>query len=507
MRPWRPFSLQQLRLLSQRRHGTHLVRLPTGSLETLRPSPFQPRLGPDSHGKPPPYAINEILELQIIKANIFGYGVGFGQEGWPIFVPNALEDELVSIRIKRLGATFLLAELIDIKSSPNPKRIQPKCKLYQKCGGCTMQHLEYKDQLDRKRQYWMDSWARFTRLHQHITTEQRLSFPLIVPSSETFHYRPKIKANPVRSRDNRSTIKGLGFQARDLFNVINIPQCQIATEKVNRLYQKQRERLIGSDSPERVPVLHESLLLTGNQDTCLETLSVGKESQLTHLQHSSYMAPSMQIKLIEYIKNQLKSSNRESTLVDPLAKSGRFSFPLRRLFKTVSVNLPKENFEIIKSNSNGTKDFSHVVFRQEHPCAFIAQEISDPDHTVALLSPSNMGIPKNVFDSLRDTHPKTLIYIGKGIEAMAKDLQGLIQPEESESTRLSRNGYFHYGGAYYRRVTSPDAGGLKYQVHAASEREVSSLRKRGVYKIKSLRGFDTSPQRAEFIVIAVLERL
>ncbi|MEP3302145.1 MAG: RNA methyltransferase, partial [Roseibium sp.] len=73
-------------------------------------------------------------------------GVGIAHsEGGQVYVPGALPGEEVTADVSNGRA----ANVTYIKTSPD--RIEPICKHYESCGGCSMQHLAEESYLDWKR--------------------------------------------------------------------------------------------------------------------------------------------------------------------------------------------------------------------------------------------------------------------------------------------------------------------------------------------------------------------
>ncbi len=108
---------------------------------------------------------------------------GIGRpEGLPaVFVRGALPGEQVTIENLTKRKNFIEADLVSIEK-PSPDRVEPFCKYYGICGGCSLQHLSYSMQLHWKR-LWVEKAMR------------SLSIPeidSIVPSPLTEGYRNKV---------------------------------------------------------------------------------------------------------------------------------------------------------------------------------------------------------------------------------------------------------------------------------------------------------------------------
>lgn len=89
------------------------------------------------------------VQLYIKKLGINGEGIGYYKR-LIIFVPKALPGERIVAKITQANPKFAQAELVRIDHK-SKDRIQPPCHFYNHCGGCQLQHLNYKKQLDFKR--------------------------------------------------------------------------------------------------------------------------------------------------------------------------------------------------------------------------------------------------------------------------------------------------------------------------------------------------------------------
>jgi 23S rRNA (uracil1939-C5)-methyltransferase len=71
-----------------------------------------------------------------------------------VFVRGALPGELVLCRPTAEKASYLEAELVEVRRA-SPHRAGPVCPHYAWCGGCSLQHLDYPRQL-----HWKREWVR-----------------------------------------------------------------------------------------------------------------------------------------------------------------------------------------------------------------------------------------------------------------------------------------------------------------------------------------------------------
>ena len=97
-------------------------------------------------------------EIEIRTLGTSGEGVG-RYEDFTVFVPGALPGESVQAAIDEVKKTYAKAHLIKVLRASRD-RVVPACPIYEQCGGCQLQHLDYMAQLKAKRQQVIDAVTR-----------------------------------------------------------------------------------------------------------------------------------------------------------------------------------------------------------------------------------------------------------------------------------------------------------------------------------------------------------
>ncbi len=133
---------------------------------------------------------NDAIELTIDDLTVEGAGVG-RHEGMAVFVPRALPGEAVTAHIVKTAKNYAAAKLSALHRS-SPERVAPVCPAFERCGGCTLQHLSYAGQLEYKRRYVRECFRRIGGID--------IELPEIVPSDAVQAYRNKA-AFPVQHTD------------------------------------------------------------------------------------------------------------------------------------------------------------------------------------------------------------------------------------------------------------------------------------------------------------------
>ncbi len=105
--------------------------------------------------------------------------------GLVVFVRGGVPGDDVRVRVTKTKKQFVEADIVEILS-PSLMRVQPRCKVFGTCGGCTWQDLSYEAQLEFKRSNVVDALERigkFSRPDVRPTLE----------AVENFFYRNKME--------------------------------------------------------------------------------------------------------------------------------------------------------------------------------------------------------------------------------------------------------------------------------------------------------------------------
>jgi 23S rRNA (uracil1939-C5)-methyltransferase len=100
--------------------------------------------------------------LDIIGMTHEGEGVG-RVEGFTLFVQGALPGEKVRAKVLKTKKQYGYAKLLNLVEASSA-RIAAPCEIYDQCGGCQLQHMDYTAQLAWKRQLVVDNLERIGKL-------------------------------------------------------------------------------------------------------------------------------------------------------------------------------------------------------------------------------------------------------------------------------------------------------------------------------------------------------
>ncbi len=163
-------------------------------------------------------------ENYTVNIDALGYeGEGIGKiDDFTIFVKDAIEGEQVQIKILKVNKNFAFGKIIKIiKESEN--RVNPICPIYNKCGGCQLQHLKYEAQLDFKKKRAEDCIERIGKLKIARDEHSGIDIHETIGMETPYRYRNKTQL-PIGSKNGEVMI---GFYSPRSHDIIPMQQCYI----------------------------------------------------------------------------------------------------------------------------------------------------------------------------------------------------------------------------------------------------------------------------------------
>jgi len=176
-------------------------------------------------------------------------------EGKTVFVYGALAGEEVLIEIVKRKPSFDKAKLVEIIQA-SPKRVTPECPNYGVCGGCSMQHVSFDEQIRIKQQVLTDNLQHLG----NVVAEEIMSPLAGVPWG--YRHRARLSARYVAKKGGAL----VGFREKGAPYVLDMHQCLILPPHVSALITPLRELVSGLSIRDRVPQIE---VAVGTQVTIL----------------------------------------------------------------------------------------------------------------------------------------------------------------------------------------------------------------------------------------------
>ncbi len=186
---------------------------------------------------------NEEYDIHITGMGYEGEGVGKIND-FTVFVPGALLNEKVKVKIIKVNKNFAFGKLIDIIQE-SEHRTEPVCNIYKRCGGCQLQHYSYEAQLNFKKQRVKDCIERIGKLK--VRDEENDSNSDLQNEGTVLHntigmenpyrYRNKVQL-PVGEKNGEINI---GFYAQRSHEIIHMDACNIQHEAADKVVKLTKQ--------------------------------------------------------------------------------------------------------------------------------------------------------------------------------------------------------------------------------------------------------------------------
>lgn len=174
--------------------------------------------------------LGEEIELEIEKLVYGGLGLAH-YAGKSILVKYVIPNEKIKARYLGKKKGIHWAELIEIIDK-DINRIEAKCPLFGKCGGCYYQHISYAEQL-----YYKE------HILQELFPNHSLE-PTIYNSNIQYSYRNKCEFTFADSRTSDYPYINLGMhEPGKYFEVLDIQYCHILPDLLNKILFTIREKV------------------------------------------------------------------------------------------------------------------------------------------------------------------------------------------------------------------------------------------------------------------------
>ncbi|MEK5379201.1 23S rRNA (uracil(1939)-C(5))-methyltransferase RlmD [Niallia sp. FSL W8-0635] len=177
--------------------------------------------------------VGQTFPLTIKRLGINGEGVGYFKRQ-VVFVPGALPGEEVVVEATKVQPKFSEGKVKKIRKS-SPFRVQAPCPFYEQCGGCQLQHLDYNQQLQEKRDIVIQSLERHTKLKI-----DKLDIRSTIGMEDPWNYRNKSQFQ-VGQQKNGAIIAGL--YGLDSHRLIPIQNCMVQHPLTNKVSEEVRKIL------------------------------------------------------------------------------------------------------------------------------------------------------------------------------------------------------------------------------------------------------------------------
>lgn len=421
---------------------------------------------------------NDQVEIKIEDIGSEGGGIG-RYEGYTLFVKDTVMGDVALVQVMKTGKTYGYARLVKLLT-PSPYRVEPRCPVAARCGGCQLMHVDYAKQLEYKENKVRNCLTR-------IGGFTEIPMEPVCGMEEPYYYRNKSQYPVGRNKDGSIAI---GFYAGRTHTIIDTANCFIGA-KVNEeiiavvrafiekhqlqpYEEEQHKGLIrhiltrvgyrtgeimvclvinGRELPYSEELIESLKKLTGMKSICL---NVNKEKtnvilgnqiiplwgepyitdyigevkyQISPL--SFYQVNPVQTKKLYDIALEYADLHGEETVWDIYCGIGTISLFLAQQAKKVyGVEVVPQAIEDAKKNAaiNGITNTEFFVGAAEEvlPAKYKEEQIYAD---VIVVDPPRKGCDQALLDTILAMAPQRIVYVSCDPATLARDLKYLCEKD------------------------------------------------------------------------------
>ncbi len=421
---------------------------------------------------------NDQVEIKIEDIGSDGEGIG-RYEGYTLFVKDTVMGDVALVQVMKTGKTYGYARLVKLLE-PSAHRVEPRCPVAARCGGCQLMHVDYSKQLEYKEDKVRNCLAR-------IGGFSEIPMEPICGMEEPFYYRNKSQYPVGRNKDGSIAI---GFYAGRTHAIIDTPHCYIGA-KVNEEiisvvrsfiernnlepYDEEKHKglirhiltrvgyrtgeimvclvINGKDLPKQEELVQSLIKISGMKSICL---NVNKEKtnvilgdriiplwgepyitdyigdikyQISPL--SFYQVNPIQTKKLYDIALEYADLHGEETVWDIYCGIGTISlFLAQKARKVYGVEIVPEAIRDAKKNAlinNITNTEFYVGAAEEVLPTKYKEEKIYAD--VIVVDPPRKGCDQSLLDTILAMAPQRIVYVSCDPATLARDLKYLCEKD------------------------------------------------------------------------------
>ncbi|MDY0406641.1 23S rRNA (uracil(1939)-C(5))-methyltransferase RlmD [Virgibacillus sp. 179-BFC.A HS] len=419
-----------------------------------------------------PVKKNDVISVHIEDLSHEGNGVG-KVEGYPLFIPHALPGEQTTIKVVKANKNFGFGKLLEVKKK-SPDRVEPPCDVFYKCGGCQIQHMSYRMQLEMKQNQVKNVMRKIAHMPDvpvHPT----------IGMADPWRYRNKVSI-PVSGKPG-DLITGF-YQMRSHHIIEDMETCVVQDEVNDRMVEAVRRiasklGIAPYDEKTDRGVLRHIMVRTGRASNETMIVIITRTKKLPHQQELVHelVETYPQIKSIMHNINDRRTNvimgkqtkllwgepfiydtigdikfaisaksfyqvnppqtkklyekaleyaglEENDTVIDAYCGIGTISlFLAQKAKKVYGVEIVPEAIEDAKNNAllNGMENVEFVVGQAEKVMPAWKEKGLNPD--VIVVDPPRKGCEADFLQAMIEMEPKRIVYVSCNPSTLARDLK------------------------------------------------------------------------------------
>ena len=360
--------------------------------------------------------INDTYEVIINDEDDIGNGIT-RIDNFVVFVPYALKDEKISIRITKVNKRFATGKIEKIITKSD-RRECVKCKCFNECGGCSFLHLSFFEEKKKKINFINKL---FNTNIKEILTKNEYNYR----NKATFH----VKEGKV------------GYYSESTNDLVEIDNCLLLDDRINEVYSILKNinlsgisEVVVRTSKNSVMVIFKGEKEDFNYDELINNIKIDSIylnnkllygsayiiEELDNIKYSIYPNAFFQVNTenMKIMYDKVKEyAGRGDKLLDLYCGTGTIGIYLKDNFREVTgIEVNKE--AILNANIN--RGFNNLT-----GINFICGDASIAkinNYDVIVVDTPRSGLSKKVIDFLNKSNAKTIVYVSCNPKTLKRDL-------------------------------------------------------------------------------------
>lgn len=378
----------------------------------------------------------EESEVLIEKMVQGGEGMARLPDGRVCFVKGALPGERCRVEITLSKKDFARGVAMEILDA-SEYRAQPRCPLYGRCGGCSLQHLASEKQAEFIEHVERENFRRLAH------TDLPDSF--CIRTGNPWGYRNRARVVVSRDRAGDREIVRFGFREQESNRIAFFKECPVLTPALNaflqgparEIFTDKRKRFpreidvnVFDDGTGKVSFYYAGMPAEDFEKYAQGAVDIGGKKIETDASVFFQSNLSLLPELVQSVCNAVDegiASGKASDewLIDLFSGVGFFAALLREKFKRVTTVERDEgclrHAEVNLSANRPADARGTSVQNVSAPAEqWLAQNVVDVPATL-IVDPPRTGLPKEVLDAIVASSVNRLIYVSCDPVTLARD--------------------------------------------------------------------------------------
>ena len=365
--------------------------------------------------------INDTYEVIINDEDDIGNGIT-RIDNFVVFVPYALKDEKIGIRITKVNKRFATGKIEKIITKSD-RRECVKCKSFNECGGCSFLHLSFLEEKKKKINFINKLFN--TNIKEILTNNE-------------YNYRNKATFNV---KDGK-----VCYYSESTNDLVEFDNCLLLDDRINEVYSILKNinlsgisEVVVRTSKNSVMVIFKGEKEDFNYDELINNIKIDSIylnnkllygsayiiEELDNIKYSIYPNAFFQVNtenmkiMYDKVKEYAESGDK---LLDLYCGTGTIGIYLKDNFREVTgIEVNKE--AILNANINrGLNNLTGINF-----ICGDASIAKNNNYDVIVVDPPRSGLSKKVIDFLNKSNAKTIVYVSCNPKTLKRDLDLLAK--------------------------------------------------------------------------------